>query len=394
VSQQPSSVSIVLDEPPPAPIGAELDEAIRQRRADIDAKQAAVARILTEMECEGALLFMPAHVAWFTDGLNVRGLIAESERPGIFTNGRQRWLVCSNVDSQRLFDEELDLLGFQLKEWSWLTGRAVMLGELVANKKIAADRPFPNLPMLNDRLRVDLRQLSPIDKQKYASLGQLVTHALEATARTFKRGESEEEIAGHVAHRIVHRGAEVVGISITADDRGQRFRRTGYTSARVEKHCIIQATGSRDGLYVTASRSVVFGSQNAELKSAYDTLAKYSTVQRAYSRIGETMITVSDKARRVLSNTPYEFEWRDSQPGYGAGWFPAEELRRQGIDEVFLANQPIIWQARLGSAAILDTVLIGEQGAEAITPPLNWPFKKVKIDNRAFDIPDLLQRDE
>ena len=54
------------------------------------------------------MLLMPAHVAWFTADLNVRGLIADSERPAIYTNGRQRWLICSNVDTQRLFDEELD----------------------------------------------------------------------------------------------------------------------------------------------------------------------------------------------------------------------------------------------------------------------------------------------
>ncbi len=80
------------------------------------------------MEVESLLLLMPAHVAWFTAGLNVRGLIADSERPAVYTNGRQRWLICSNVDTQRLFDEELDRLGFQLKEWSWDGGRAGLAG--------------------------------------------------------------------------------------------------------------------------------------------------------------------------------------------------------------------------------------------------------------------------
>src|SRR5262249_12060178 len=89
------------------------------RRADIDAKQDAVVPILEAMGCEALLLLMPAHVAWFSSGLNVRGLIADSERPGVYTNGRQRWLICSNVDTQRLFDEELDRLGFQVKEWTW-----------------------------------------------------------------------------------------------------------------------------------------------------------------------------------------------------------------------------------------------------------------------------------
>ena len=107
------------------------------RRADVDAKQAVVGRVLEELGCEAAVLLMPAHVAWFCGGFNVRGLTADTERPGVYTTGRARWLVCANADTQRLFDEELDRLGFQLKEWQWSVGRAVLLGELVAGKKVA-----------------------------------------------------------------------------------------------------------------------------------------------------------------------------------------------------------------------------------------------------------------
>ena len=91
------------------PVGLPVDQTT-SRRADVDAKQEVLRRILDEMECEAALLLVPAHVAWFTAGMTARGLLADSERPGIFTNGRQRWIVCSNVDSQRLFDEEVDQL--------------------------------------------------------------------------------------------------------------------------------------------------------------------------------------------------------------------------------------------------------------------------------------------
>ncbi|HYH68024.1 MAG TPA: hypothetical protein VD866_25235, partial [Urbifossiella sp.] len=131
------------------------------RRADVDAKQEQVARLLEETGCEGALLLMPAHVSWFTAGMNVRGLIADGERPGVFTNGRQRWLLGSNADTQRLFDEELDRLGFQLKEWVWDGGRADLLMSVTGGKKIAADRPFPNTQQLAERLRPLVRVLSP-----------------------------------------------------------------------------------------------------------------------------------------------------------------------------------------------------------------------------------------
>src|SRR4029079_9674924 len=113
---------------------------IAARRADIDAKQQLVGELLAGMGCEAAVLLMTSHVAWFTSGMTARGLIADSERPGVYTNGRQRSRLCSSVDTQRLFDEELDQLGFQLKEWSWSGGRSELLYNVTAGRTMTADR--------------------------------------------------------------------------------------------------------------------------------------------------------------------------------------------------------------------------------------------------------------
>ena len=377
---------------PPEFAPAEPEDPVARRRADVDAKQAAVARHLAEMGCEGAILFTPAHVAWFTGGMNVRGLIAETERPGVYTNGRQRWLVSSNVDGQRLFDEELDQLGFQLKEWQWPAGRAPLIGELLSGRKIACDRPFPGMPLIADRLRADLRPLLPSDMDRYLALGQLVAHAVEATTRTLTRGQTEQEVAGQVAHRLLHHGADLVGVSVAADDRGRRFRRSGFTAPPVDRVCPIQATGTRDGLHATVSRTVCFGKPSAPLRDEFSAACKVSAAYRAMGAAGRTVTHAAEAGRRVLKGTPFEHEWRHSQPGYGAGWHAAEELRRMGQDEPFVAGQAVVWQARVGSAAVVDTVIAQPDGVTPVTPPDGWPFKRIKIADQNYDVPDLLVR--
>lgn len=369
-----------------------FDDPIARRRADIDAKQEKVARILDEMRCEGVILLMPAHVGWFTCGMNVRGMIAENERPGIYTNGRQRWLLCSNTDTQRLFDEELDGLGFQLKEWAWNVGRAALLGELVAGKPCAADRPFPNMPMIIDRLRTELRPLSAYEMEQYAELGRKIGYALESTARKILPGDSEQEIAGQIAHRMLRYGVEAHAISVSADGRAASFRRSGFTSAPFEKHCLMQATGHCNGLYATASRTVHFGPPSPEFRTMFDTAIKISAVDRSFSVPGESIGNAAEAGRSLLHNGPFEFEWRHCSPGYGAGRFAAEELRKAGHDEKFAAGWALTWQARLGSAAILDTVVVAEGFPIAITPPDGWPYKRVRIREIAHDIPDMLIR--
>jgi Xaa-Pro aminopeptidase len=367
---------------------------IAARRADIDAKQALVADVLAQMGCEAVVLLMPAHVSWFA-GLNVRGLISDSERPGVYTNGRQRWLVSSNIDSQRLFDEEIDQLGFQLKEWSWLAGRSDLLFNMTLGRKVAADRPFPNVPMINDRLRPLLRVLSGYEQAQYRDLGAVVALAVENTARTLLRGESEAEIAGQLGHRLLRRGVEPTAISVTADGRGARFRRAGFTpGAAVTRTCVLQATGVRDGLYATAARTVSFGPPPDDFRRAHDLAARVAGVYASFTVPGARLAPLAEVAAAVVAGSAWEFDTRLSQPGYSAGRFPAEELRRAGVDEPLSAGQAVVWQPRVGPAACADTVLVTATGPEVVTPPTDWPFKRVTARGVTSDVPDVLVRSE
>lgn len=363
---------------------------VAPRRADVDNKQARVAELLRQIECEAILLIVPANVAWLTAGMNVRGLLAETERPAVYTNGQQRWLICSNVDTHRLFDEELDRLGFQLKEWTWDAGRADLLANLVGGKKVACDRPLGNLPVAADGFRHLLRPLSDYELEAYRDLGKLVAHAVEATGRNVTRGQPEEEIAGQLGHRLLHHGAEPTAVSVTADGRAAKFRRAGFSAAAVGRTCTIQATAQRDGLFVTTSRTVSFGPPPAAFRAEYDLAWRLAAVYRLFSRPGEAVSTAGLAGRAVLVGTPYEFDWRLSQPGYGTGRFAAEELRRAGQDEPFVPGQAVVWQPRVGAAAVVDTVIVTADGPLPATPFDDWPFRRANVRGTVFEIPEIL----
>jgi Xaa-Pro aminopeptidase len=220
-----------------------------------------------------------------------------------------------------------------------------------------------------------------------------VAHAVEATGRGVAPGDTEEEVAGQVGHRLIHHNVEVASISVAADDRGAKFRRAGFTAAPVTRSCVLQATGQRDGLYATASRTVYFGTPPDEFRAAFDSAAKLAAIYRAYTEPGATVARVAEVAAALLVGTPFEFDGRLSQPGYGAGHFAAEELRRAGQDDPLAAGQALVWQPRVGPAASADTVLVTPAGPpESITPPAEWPFKRITVRGVTSDIPDLLVR--
>lgn len=377
-------VNADLERDPPA-------DPVADRRADVEAKLAAVGAILPDLGCEAVVLFMPAHVSWLCGGFNLRGLFADTERPGIYTNGKQRWLLCSNLDTQRLFDEELDRLGFQLKEWHWSTGRAALLGELTAGKKIATDRPFPNMPLVNEKLRTAIRPLSAFDRVGYLDLGRHVAHAVEATARAADPGETEREIAGHLAHRLLRHGVEPAAVSVAVLAGAGRYPRPGFTDAVLDGVCRLQVTGTRDGLYATAARTVSFGPPTPEARREHDDACRLSAVYRSLLVPDGSFAAVGACGQQLTYKTPYEFDGRLAQLGYGTGRVAAEELRRLGQDEPFAAGQAVVTQAKCGSALVADTLIVGTPPAAA-TPCAEWPFKRITLGDAAFDVPDLLVR--
>jgi Xaa-Pro aminopeptidase len=206
--------------------GEPTPDGVSDRRADIEAKMGRVADLLKEVGCDALLLLDPENFAWATSGGTARGVLDPESNPAAYCNGEARWVLSSNADAQRLFDEEVDGLGFQLKEWPWHWGREQLLADLCLSRKVACDQPRPDATHVGDALRRLRRALTPYEKACYRALGQVIGHALEATCRSLNQGESEREIAGHLSHRLLHRGVQPLHVGVAADGRSPSARRS------------------------------------------------------------------------------------------------------------------------------------------------------------------------
>ena len=114
----------------------------------------------------------------------------------LFYRPDHRCIVYPNVETQRLFDEEVDGLGFQLKEWPWYWGRERLLADLCHGRRMASDRPFGECQPAGERLRWQRRMLTPYEQACFRALGQLLSHALEAACRNRTPTQTEREAAG------------------------------------------------------------------------------------------------------------------------------------------------------------------------------------------------------
>jgi Xaa-Pro dipeptidase len=362
------------------------------RRIDVDGKQQLVARLLADSECEGLLVLHPPNFRWLTSGAQPVGLFGRDESPALYFSAQQRWLIASATDSPRLFAEDLDGLGFMLKEWSWTASREQLLADLVFGRSVACDLPFRDCRFAGTFFASERRKLTPYEAARLADLGGLVTHAVEATARNFTWGDSEEEIAGHLAHRLYRHGADPAAIQVTGDDRGRTFRRRAYRSEPVERWCVVQATGRKFGLHATVARTVFRAPPDQDGRDEFEAALRVRVVHLATARPGDRVAVSLDAGKAILRPTPFEHEWRLAPPVCLTGREPSEGVFLPAAGDRWALGWAAVWQERVGAAAVVDTYWLSEDGWHLVTPPDDWPIRRAVSQGRTFDLADLLVR--
>jgi Xaa-Pro dipeptidase len=386
----------VTEEARPSPSAAEIALSTpADRRSDIEAKHQRMTALLREKGCDGFLVLRPENFAWLTSGSPPRGVLDAEAQPALFFSHEGRWLLCSNADTQRMFDEEIDGLGYQLKEWPWHWGRAPLLADVlqVQGKKFACDLPFEQCQPLAADLAHLRRVLSPYEIACYRALGETLSHALEATGRTVNREETEREVAGQIAHRLLRHGAQPVQLSVAADGRSRMYRQTAYTATPIKDFCVLSATARKYGLCVRASRSIVFGEPDALFRKEHDAACKVSATYVASSWPDSVPRSILESGQRIYQHVGAEAEYYAAPQGHVIGRIPVELNFTSHVEELLQTNWGVCWHASVGAALSCDTFVITDEGPRAVTTSDRWPLKRIRIHGAEFVRPDLLIRE-
>lgn len=361
-------------------------------RAELDRRQEFVARLLADCGAEQLLLLEPANIAWFAGAPLCRSIIDPGEQPAVVVSGAQRWVICSNVDSVRLFATFLGDLGFQLKEWPWYGSREQLLADLCEGRSIASDRPIRDARFVAEQLRQARWVLDGTAQAHVRALGRDLAHALAATARNAGVGEMEQEIAGQLAHRLVHRGIEPIAIHVAADGRDDSDARPGFGSARCHRAANLTAIGRRDGLHAAASRAVWFREPDAAVRAAFDATGQILAARQSRLGDGITVASVFDAGQKVAEAVGLEHNWRTEPFGFRTGRLPVEQLLSPAVASTFMTGQSVVLAQRVGPAAAADTLLVTSAGCERVTTDDDEPVRRYRLGHVTLDLPDAVRR--
>lgn len=378
------------------PVADHTNGELKRRRDDVEQKHDRIRAYLDENQLDAVVLGRADSVAWFTSGGDLsRGLTSDYSSVLLFINRTSRAVISDNVQSSRVFEEELAGLGFQLKERPWFDEPFRAVAELCHNKRILSDLGTTGCMQWKqdaDPLR-DLRlQLTPLERQRFRELGRTVTLAVEATCRNFDRGEREADVAGHLAHRLMREGVVPVDLRVASDDRLARYRQPTFKAAPIQKRATIAVTGRRFGLCASVTRTVSFGPVEPEFHSFHTLAAMVDATCIFFSRPGQPIAEVFRRGKRIYEKFNAPHEWTLDYQGSLIGYTPREAFLTPDCDLVLQPDMAVCWNPSVGPARSEDTVVIDNRGYEVVTGAQDWPQLEVAVKGFKMTRPGILER--
>lgn len=382
----------ILSDPAADHLGPDLSA----RRADVEEKHRRIASFLDQNGYDALVLGRADSLAWLTSGGDLGQFTMGGDLGAVFVfiNRTSRAVICDNVQSARVFEEELAGLGFQLKERPWHDDPIKAVNEIAHRKKIATDGGFPGnvWPDELHRLKFLRYTLTKLERQRMRELGRTLTLSVEATCRNFHPGETEADLVGHLAHRLLREGVIPIDLRVASDDRLARYRQPSFKSAPIERRATISAVGRRHGLCAAVTRIVSFGPVSAQVRAAHGLAAMIDATCIYFSRPGETLGGVFRRARRIFEKFDHADEWTLDYQGSIIAYAPREVLFLPESHLVLSPGTALRWGPSVGPTRSEDTVVIDPRGYEVVTEAQVWPKLEVVVKGFPIPRPGILER--
>jgi Xaa-Pro dipeptidase len=361
------------------------------RSEDVAIKQQRVAEFLEDEGYDALLLTRQDSFAWFTAGGDSgAGTASEFAQVSLFITHDQRCVLASNTESGRIFEEEVAGLGFQLKESRWDEPRDRLIEDICRGRKVASDTGVCGTTNELEKLRRLRITLTELERQRYRELGRAIAHAVEATCRNVRPGETEHEVAGELSHRLIRHGITPLTMFVAGEERGEQFRLAPHKAQPIRRRLTISVSARRHGLCVSTTRTMCFNEVDREFMARYNTCSMIDATCIFFSQPGEVAAEVLRRARRIYEKSGVAHEWVLAPQGGVTAFSPCELLVVPTSQFRFRAGMAVVWTPSVGPARCGDTVLLHENGFEILTPTQQWPSVVISVKGYEVERPGVL----
>ena len=360
--------------------------------SDFEKRQERIQAFMAERQLDALILQRVSSFAWATCGaasyVNTATTIGEAT---LFITPSGRHLITNNIEATRLEKEEgLMEQGWQFHVAPWYEGPSVA-DELLTGSRLGADGPVPGAHDLSDDLARLRANLTPVEVQRFRTLGRLCAEAIDSAARAVRPGQSEYEISARLAYEADQRGAQAIVNLIATDERIYDFRHPLPADKEMERYAMLVLCGRRWGLVCSVTRLVHFGPLPDDLRRKAEAVAHIDAAFLDATRPGQTLGQVFERAQGVYAATGFADEWQLHHQGGPAGYEPREYVATPGSQDLVQVGQVYAWNPSITGVKSEDTILVTDSGAEVLTAIEGWPMLSVEAGGLVYERPAILE---
>jgi Xaa-Pro aminopeptidase len=331
---------------------------------------------------EGLYLQTAGSFAWATCGAS--SYINTASTYGLASlliTPEHKYLITTNIEAPRLEKEEqLASQGWESQLTPWYE-TPTTVADLSRGLLLASDAPFTNALDLSADLARLRANLIPEEGERFRELGKLCAKAMQAAIQAVRPGQTEYELASHLAAEAERQGVQPIVNLIATDERIYSYRHPLPTAKKLDKYAMLILCGRKYGLVCSLTRLVHFGPIPDELKLKQEACARVDATFINSTKPGQTLGDIFARAAAAYAAAGYPDEWQKHHQGGTSGYEPREYLAVPGSADQVSVGQAYAWNPSITGYKSEDTILVGKSHNEILTEIPGWPA--VVIDSLA-----------
>jgi antitoxin VapB len=290
----------------------------------------------------------PADVRWLLCGRGRPVAAGTSPYTVLVTEAESRVLY-QDIEASRIAAEERwEELGYEPTQYPW------------------HEPPPGRLPDAD--LAALRRSLEAEELERYRTAGRDAANAFVETLEALSTTDSEMIATAKLAHRLHERGFTTPVLLAGGEERAAIHRHPLPTEAILGGTALLAVTAEREGLHVSMTRIVSFGTPTAALRARVAAAAHVDGAVLAASRPGATVAELFDVIRRAYAEVDVPEEWRRHHQGGLTGYAGREVFATPGDETVLPERCAVAWNPSVtGGGKSEDTALVTADGVEVIT---------------------------
>ena len=332
-------------------------------RSEAEQKCAAVLEAVARSGSGAVVAATPATVRWLLCG---RGRPVSASAPEstytVVVSPEGRWVLFPDNETSRVEQEErFEELGYQSVPYPWFEGAERALDELPI-------RAPTNDAAAEDALAPLRRTLLEPERDRFRAAGADLAAAMSETVKRLRPDDTEHEAAAELASRARARGCFPPVVLVAGDERQKVHRHPLPSAAKLGSHALLAMTAERDGLHVSLTRLLSFGSPPESLQRLHRACAEVDAAMLIASRPGTAVGEIFGIAVRAYEERGFPDEWRLHHQG-GITGYQGREVFAVPDDSTPLPDScAVAWNPSItGGAKSEDTALVSSDGIEVLT---------------------------